>query len=110
MKVKPHLILREKGLNPDFKLKGGSFDNTLLNLLNEFYYSKVLGFEIGKKVKVAEIDPRDDFYGIPVDKRWSIGEEFTIKRIDYLVYGIFLVDEENHTLSIERAELVSYEN
>ena len=33
---KATLFLRERGLNPDFKLKGSEFDGTLLELLREY--------------------------------------------------------------------------
>lgn len=106
MKVKPHLILREKGLNPDLKLIGGDFKGSLLDLLNQFYYEKVLGFKVGCIAVCVEEDLLDDRIGISKENRWNIGDFIEVERIDYLPYGIFLVNKEEQTLSIGRAEVV----
>ena len=106
MQVKPHLILREKGLNCDFKLKGSDFDGSLLDLLNEFYYVKVLGFEKGKTVKCMKEDKDDEFLGIEPKNRWNIGDEIVIEKIVFSPYGIFLENKEGQNLSIIRAEIV----
>ncbi len=106
MKVKPHLILREKGLNFDFKLKGSDFDGSLLDLLNEFYYVKVLGFQKGKIAKCVKEDKNDEILGIEPANRWKIGDEIVIEKVVFAPYGIFLENKQGQNLCITRAEIL----
>jgi len=108
--MKTHIILREKGLNPDFKLEGGNFKGTILDLINEFYYTKVIGFEKGKTAKCIKEDSNDDCCGISIENRWKIGDEILIDEIIFKPWGVFLKNKEGQNLHILRAELISYEN
>jgi len=58
------------------------------------------------KVRCIKSDPVDDRVGIPEDKRWQIGDEATIHKVEMLVYGTFLYINAEQNINIKRVELI----
>lgn len=60
-------------------------------------------FSVGQVVTCFKKDRMDDICQIPDDKRWNIGDSFTIKSIDTYPWGTFLNDGLGHNLNAVRA-------
>lgn len=60
----------------------------------------------GNRVRCVAIDPRDEYYGFPDDKRWHIGDEFIVSKVEVAPYGTFLHDGKGHNMCITRAKLI----
>jgi hypothetical protein len=61
---------------------------------------------IGKTVRCIKDDKADDYYGIPMNKRWLIGDEMIVNSIRITAWGTFLHDDQNRNIDIRRIELV----
>lgn len=62
--------------------------------------------KIGEKVRCIKNDRMDDHVGIPEDKRWHIGDEFIVVKIEELPYGTFLYNNKGQNLNLKRAAVV----
>jgi len=58
------------------------------------------------KVRVIKADKMDEACRIPDDKRWHIGDEFIVDKVEITPWGIFLHDNDNHNLDYKRAEII----
>ena len=68
-------FLREKGLNCDYRIKGGNFNNSLLSLLREFWDKSI------KNHGVREMETRKKYYRLTGEI--NIYETFTTdKKVD----------------------------
>ena len=65
------------------------------------------GIYIGCKVKCIADDPTDELYGIPMDKRWFIGDEIVVTDIMIRPYGIFICDKSGHNIKLKRVQIIN---
>ena len=65
------------------------------------------GIYLGCNVKCVANDPADERYGIPIDKRWYIGDEFVVADIMIRSYGIFICDSAGHNIKLKRVQLIN---
>lgn len=61
---------------------------------------------VGDKVRCVKEDKMDDHVGIPKEKRWNIGDEFIVGRIDVEPWGVFLYHSENPDQNINAERVI----
>lgn len=71
--------------------------DTLLAVVNDV---------VGKTVRVIKEDRLDDACGIKDHLRWHVGDEFIVRKIEIVPWGVFLYNGDGNNLSLKRAELV----
>lgn len=64
--------------------------------------------EIPFIARCLKADPLDDHAGIPEDKRWNVGDELRVVRIEMSPLGTFLYGEEGQSMDIKRAGLIMF--
>lgn len=65
--------------------------------------------QVNDTVTCIKDDPGDNYYGIPYDKQWHIGDTFVVARIEYGTVPL-LYDDYGHSLKMHRALKLNFIN